>query len=254
MGMRRRRLSVAVAVLGLALSPATLWAQEGGEPEPPVEPPDPAEVEPDPAPPPPEENPSTPPPPDPPPEPGPGQVPPDPPDGTPAPEPRATPVLRQSGASVSIIDFAFQPSAIQVTVGGSVTWTNNGAEAHTASSDTFDTGEIGVGSSASVPFDQEGSVSYFCSIHPEMTGTVTVVGTTEEPPPDGDDGTDGTDDDGSVPGPTEAAAVASPDAAGTDGSLPATGAETGLLAAVGLMLLAVGAQLLAAQRLRRWLR
>ena len=247
MGKSRRRLSVAVAVLGLAISPATLWAQDDAEPEP-AELPDSGEVEPEP----------TPPPSD----PDPGEVQPDPLDEPPAQEPPATPVPQQSGTSVSIVDFAFQPAAIEVPVGESVTWTNNGDETHTASSETFDTGEVSPGSTASVAFDEEGSVSYFCSIHPEMTGTVTVVGESEEPPPGGDGGTDGgtgTDDgtDSDVPGPTEAAAVASEDAAGGNGSLPATGEEAGLLAAVGLMLLALGGQLLAAslaassQRLRR---
>ena len=67
-----------------------------------------------------------------------------------------------------MVDFAFQPSSIQVTAGGSVTWTNNGEEPHdaTANNGGFATGTIEAGSSGSVTFDQAGTFSYFCTIHP----------------------------------------------------------------------------------------
>jgi LPXTG-motif cell wall-anchored protein len=140
-----------------------------------------------------------------------------------------------------MVDYAFQPSSIQVAVGGSITWTNDGDEPHdaTANNGSFSTGTIESGSSGSVTFDQAGTIPYFCTIHPGMTGSVTVLAAD-----DGGGSNGGTDDgDEGVPGPTEEEAVASPDAAGTDGNLPATGEETGLLTALGLILLAVGLQL-----------
>jgi LPXTG-motif cell wall-anchored protein len=244
-------MPIGVAVLVLALSPTTLWAQDSATPEQPAAPPAPATDEPTP---PPAEQP---PPPDPPPstgeqppadEPPAEPPPPDPPPSEEPPTVSATPSLaRQSSASVSIIDFAFQPSSVQVTAGGSVTWTNNGQEPHDATaSGGFSTGELAPGESASVAFDQPGSISYICTIHPDMTGTVTVLASDDGGAPTGEDGTD---DDGGVSAPTEEEAVASPDAAGTGTALPATGEETGFLAALGLALLALGAQLWVAQRL-----
>jgi LPXTG-motif cell wall-anchored protein len=231
-------------VLGLALSPTTLWAQAEDDPAPPV--PAPAEPVPAPAPPEPEPAPAggEPTTPDPVAPGGDGDSPvPDedpaaePPTFTPAPQPAP----RQSGATVSMVDYAFQPSSTQVTAGGSITWTNDGEEPHdaTANNGSFSTGTIESGSSGSVAFDEAGTIPYFCTIHPGMTGTVTVLAAD-----DGGGSNGGSDDGGTeVPGPTEEEAVASPDAAGTDGDLPATGDETGLLTALGLILLAVGLQL-----------
>src|SRR5262245_4443023 len=100
-----------MAVLGLALSPATLLAQETGEtgatapPEPaptPLAPPPEDEAPPAPAPaePPPAEEPVTPPPVA----------------EEPATAPAAT-VLRQGGASVSMLDFSYSPASIQIDQG-----------------------------------------------------------------------------------------------------------------------------------------
>jgi plastocyanin len=247
--VRRRPLPIAVAVLGLALSPATLWAQDPVESEQPLAPQETAAPNPDAPPPEPAEQPSTAPPA----EPTPAPETPAP-SGEPAqvvdPAPAAIPVARQGSASVSIIDFAFSPSSVQVNVGGTVTWANNGDEPHdaTANGGSFATGELAPGASGSATFSQAGTFSYFCSIHPDMTGSVTVLAAEDPGTGTGDDGD--TDDGSTVPGPTEADAVASPDAAGTEGGLPATGEEVGLLAALGLALLAFGLQLLVAQRVR----
>jgi LPXTG-motif cell wall-anchored protein len=79
-----------------------------------------------------------------------------------------------------------------------------------------------------------------------MTGTVNVRAT-------GDGGGSGGGDDETeetVPGPTEEQVVTDPTLT-DEGDLPATGEETGLLAALGLMLLAIGLELFAAGRLLR---
>src|SRR4051812_23741961 len=61
----------------------------------------------------------------------------------------------QSAASVGIIDFEFQPATTTIAQGGTVTWTNQGAQNHTATGDAgeFDTGILAPGQSASVTFD-----------------------------------------------------------------------------------------------------
>jgi plastocyanin len=62
-----------------------------------------------------------------------------------------------------------------VPVGGSVVWTNNDTQQHTATSaGNFDAGAIQPGSTATVEFETAGTFTYICSFHPFMTGTVVV--------------------------------------------------------------------------------
>ena len=83
----------------------------------------------------------------------------------------------QDGATVSIVDFAFDPASVEVPVGATVTWTNTGAAPHTAtaSDGTFDSGQLAPGATFSHTFTATGTFPYVCQIHPQMTGTVTVV-------------------------------------------------------------------------------
>ncbi|HET9520267.1 MAG TPA: cupredoxin family copper-binding protein [Candidatus Limnocylindrales bacterium] len=78
--------------------------------------------------------------------------------------------------SVAIAGFAFDPAAVTVSVGDTVTWTNGDGVGHTATADggAFDTGTIAGGGSDSVTFSAAGTFAYHCTIHPAMTGTVTV--------------------------------------------------------------------------------
>ena len=79
--------------------------------------------------------------------------------------------------AVSIVDFAFQPASLSVTAGSTVTWTNSGAAPHTVTSDSgaFNSGTLQPGASFSHTFTTAGTFSYFCEIHPNMTGTITVT-------------------------------------------------------------------------------
>jgi plastocyanin len=77
--------------------------------------------------------------------------------------------------AVAIADFKFVPPTVNVAVGGSVVWTNNDTQQHTATSaGNFDAGAIEPGASMSVEFETAGSFTYICSFHPFMTGTVVV--------------------------------------------------------------------------------
>jgi plastocyanin len=84
----------------------------------------------------------------------------------------------QGAASVAIVDFAFDPGSVTVDVGGTVTWTNQGAVAHTVTADdgSFDSGTVDAGGSFSFTFETAGTFSYHCAIHPNMVGTVVVNG------------------------------------------------------------------------------
>lgn len=78
--------------------------------------------------------------------------------------------------AVQIKGFAYHPATITVVVGGSVTWTNEDADAHsaTANDGSFDTGLKSQNQSSTVVFNTAGTFAYYCSIHPEMVGTVNV--------------------------------------------------------------------------------
>ena len=81
------------------------------------------------------------------------------------------------GASITIADFAFDGVG-EVTAGTTVVVTNEDGTTHTwtAADGSFDSGPIGAGESFEFTFDQPGEFSYFCSIHPSMTGSITVTG------------------------------------------------------------------------------
>ncbi|MGH7241776.1 MAG: cupredoxin domain-containing protein [Candidatus Saccharimonadales bacterium] len=81
--------------------------------------------------------------------------------------------------SVTIKDMAFSPANIGVKVGDTVTWTNNDSVAHTVTETDGQTGpkseDIEPGKSFVYTFDKAGTYKYDCSIHPSMTGSVTVT-------------------------------------------------------------------------------
>jgi plastocyanin len=78
--------------------------------------------------------------------------------------------------SASIAGFKFDPATLEVTVGTTVTWTNNDSTAHTVTADdgSFQSGKIDPGASWSYTFDTAGTFAYHCEYHSGMTGTVTV--------------------------------------------------------------------------------
>ncbi len=89
----------------------------------------------------------------------------------------------QSTAVVIIQNFRFEPTILTVAVGTVVIWTNRDPVPHTATSrsaGTFDTGPIEQDQSKAVTLTEAGTFDYFCAIHPEMTGTITVTASSEQ--------------------------------------------------------------------------
>jgi plastocyanin len=86
-------------------------------------------------------------------------------------------VRAQGGTAVSVVDFAFQPTSIEVPAGSTVTWTNTGAAPHTVTADNgaFDSGRLKPGATFSQIFATPGTFTYHCEIHPKMTGTIVVT-------------------------------------------------------------------------------
>jgi plastocyanin len=81
-----------------------------------------------------------------------------------------------SGNTINIINFTFTPVTLTVSVGTTVTWTNNDSTTHRPVSDTgvFDGGNLATNATFSFTFNTAGTFPYHCSIHPSMTGTVIV--------------------------------------------------------------------------------
>jgi len=77
---------------------------------------------------------------------------------------------------VFIVDMSFSPSTLTVPVNTTVKWTNKDAVVHTVTSTTgmFDSGSLGNGAIYTFTFSTAGSYSYYCTIHPNMVGTVVV--------------------------------------------------------------------------------
>jgi plastocyanin len=79
---------------------------------------------------------------------------------------------------IEIKDFAFNPQTITVKSGEKITWINRDEEPHTVVSV-----EKQFKKSSALDTDQEftitagapGTYTYFCSVHPKMTGTIVVA-------------------------------------------------------------------------------
>jgi plastocyanin len=78
---------------------------------------------------------------------------------------------------VEIVNFRYNPDPVTIQEGGKVIWINRDSAPHTATADDgkFDTGELQEGKLKSETFKEAGEFTYFCSIHPDMHGTIRVV-------------------------------------------------------------------------------
>ena len=71
--------------------------------------------------------------------------------------------------------YRFEPKAIRVTAGDTVTWTNDDNFTHTVRVDGQEDHKVDRGDSVSITFDKPGTYHYVCTLHRrDMDGTVTV--------------------------------------------------------------------------------
>ena len=79
-------------------------------------------------------------------------------------------------AEVRIDNFTFGPVTLTVPVGTTVTWTNKDDIPHTVVSTdrAFKSEVLDTDEKFSFTFTKAGNYPYFCSIHPKMTGKLTV--------------------------------------------------------------------------------
>jgi len=83
--------------------------------------------------------------------------------------------------STSLTDTAYQPNPVQVSVGDTVTWINDDSQTHTVTSGRnqepdgeFDSTIMDPGQTFEHTFAEAGQYPYYCDLHPNMVGTVSV--------------------------------------------------------------------------------
>jgi plastocyanin len=81
-----------------------------------------------------------------------------------------------ANAEVKIDNFSFGPETLKVSVGTTVTWINRDDIPHTVMSTdgVFKSKVRDTDEKFSYTFTKAGTYSYFCSVHPKMTGKVVV--------------------------------------------------------------------------------
>ncbi len=80
---------------------------------------------------------------------------------------------------VAIEGFAFAPRTVKVKPGDTISWTNDDAAPHTVTAKSggdMDSGTMAQGASFEFTASEPGTISYFCTIHPSMVGTIEVAG------------------------------------------------------------------------------
>ena len=93
--------------------------------------------------------------------------------------------VTEEGKVVSIVGNSggnsYNPNPIEVKVGETVTWINNDSSPHTVTSSsndnssTFDSNILMQSETFTFTFDKEGQYPYFCTLHPNMVGSVVVL-------------------------------------------------------------------------------
>lgn len=91
------------------------------------------------------------------------------------PSQQGTPVMGMT--RMNIQNMAFVSPNIQVKVGTTFTWTNQDSVPHsvTFKNGMKDSGLLSQGQSFSYTFNTPGTYQYYCTVHPYMVATVTVV-------------------------------------------------------------------------------
>jgi plastocyanin len=88
-----------------------------------------------------------------------------------------TAAAKSGGNAVSAQDNSFSPGTLKVHVGDTVTFTNEGGVDHTVTATSgakFDSGSLAPGATFKFTAEKAGTVSYVCTFHPGMQGTIEV--------------------------------------------------------------------------------
>jgi len=81
-----------------------------------------------------------------------------------------------NSVEVTIDNFSFTPPTLTVSAGTKVIWVNKDDVPHTVTSDDklFGSRALDTDDKFSFTFQTPGTYSYYCSVHPKMTGKVVV--------------------------------------------------------------------------------
>ena len=90
----------------------------------------------------------------------------------------AAPSSSGGGVAVKMQNIAFAPKAVTVKVGQKITWTNDDSTDHNVTADSgasFKSKDFGQGATFSFTPTKAGTITYECTLHPNMKGaTITV--------------------------------------------------------------------------------
>ena len=81
------------------------------------------------------------------------------------------------GTIIVISNFTYSPSSITISPGDTITWRNDDAVGHTVTSDSgseLNSPLLSQGQTYQHIFSSAGSFPYHCTVHPNMTASVTV--------------------------------------------------------------------------------
>ena len=98
-------------------------------------------------------------------------------------------VVRIPQGASELTDDAYTPNPVEINTGDTVVWVNDDITSHTATSGTSGSGPTGMfggtddspeiigpeGDTQSFTFEEAGEFDYFCTLHPNMIGTVIVT-------------------------------------------------------------------------------
>ena len=98
-------------------------------------------------------------------------------------------VVRIPEGASELTNDAYTPNPIEINTGDTVVWVNDDITSHTATSGTSGSGSTGMfggtedspeiigpeGDTQSFTFDEAGEFDYYCTLHPNMVGTVIVT-------------------------------------------------------------------------------
>ena len=94
--------------------------------------------------------------------------------------PRAEVAAHPTQPIVTIADFAFTPQILVVTPGIAIRWVNRDRTGHTVTgldnASALKSPVLNIGESYEFTFNQPGVYRYVCSLHPNMTGEIRVLG------------------------------------------------------------------------------
>jgi plastocyanin len=89
----------------------------------------------------------------------------------------AKPSFAADEATVAIDNFTFTPAELKVQAGTKVMFVNHDDIPHSVVSDTikFHSKALDTNESFAFVFDEQGEIVYFCGLHPQMKGRITVM-------------------------------------------------------------------------------